>query len=74
VIATTASPLPQLLEGGGIFIHPGDEEAPADGMLSLASDEQLARTLGERTRQRAAALSWEQSGRAALGALKEAAS
>ena len=73
VVATTSSPLPQLLEGGGIFIPPGDEAALAEALLRLADDEPLRRAMGERARERAAALSWEASARSALSALKEAA-
>jgi glycosyltransferase involved in cell wall biosynthesis len=39
VIATTESPLPQLLEGGGIFVNPGDVEALTAAIERLAGDE-----------------------------------
>jgi glycosyltransferase involved in cell wall biosynthesis len=73
VIATTASPLPQLLEGGGIFIPPGDEDALAAALVLLAGDEDLRRTYGTQARRRAAELTWDASARSALGALREAA-
>jgi glycosyltransferase involved in cell wall biosynthesis len=72
VIATTCSPLPVLLEGGGIFIPPGDEDALTAALLSLADDEELRRRYGAQARLRAGALGWEASARAALGALREA--
>ena len=72
VIATTSSPLPQLLEGGGIFIPPGDEDALAAALLRLAGDEELRRSMGARARERAALLSWDNSARSALDALREA--
>jgi glycosyltransferase involved in cell wall biosynthesis len=73
VVATTASPLPQLLAGGGSFIPPGDEAALTDALLQLAGDETLRRNLGSVARLRAAELCWETSARAALGALREVA-
>jgi glycosyltransferase involved in cell wall biosynthesis len=73
VIATSASPLPQLLEGGGIFIPPGDEEALTAALLVLAADRDGSRAMGERGRVRASALSWESSARTTLSALREVA-
>jgi glycosyltransferase involved in cell wall biosynthesis len=73
VVATTASPLPDLLEGGGIFIPPGDEDALTAAVLRLAADPAESRAMGERARVRAASLSWESSARAALAALREVA-
>jgi glycosyltransferase involved in cell wall biosynthesis len=73
VIATTASPLPQLLEGGGIFIPPGDEDALTAALVRLAGNEALRRSFGAQARVRAAALSWDSSARSALGALREVA-
>jgi alpha-1,3-rhamnosyl/mannosyltransferase len=72
-IATTESPLPELLEGGGVFIAPGDEDALFEAMRRLYTDEPARRELGERARVRADALTWERSARAALSALHEAA-
>jgi alpha-1,3-rhamnosyl/mannosyltransferase len=73
VIATTESPLPQLLEGGGIFVPPGDGEALGLAMRCLATDESRRRTLAAEALARARALSWTSSARAALDALVEAA-
>ena len=73
VIATTESPLPQLLEGGGIFVAPGDESALGSAMRCLATDESHRRLLAEGALARARALSWTTSARAALAALVEAA-
>ena len=73
VIATTASPLPQLLEGGGLFVPPGDERALAAAIERLATDEPARRELGARARERAGALSWSRGAEAALAALEEAA-
>jgi glycosyltransferase involved in cell wall biosynthesis len=73
VVATTASPLPQLLEGGGIFIQPGDEDALTSALLHLSGDEEGRRRFGAVARTRAAALCWDASASAALGALREVA-
>ena len=73
VIATTASPLPELLAGGGLFVVPGDDRALLDGMRRLATDEPARSAMGQRARERAAALTWDRAAAAALGALREAA-
>lgn len=73
VIATTASPLPELLEGGGMFVAPEDDEALVKAMRALLDDAGLRATLGARARQRAGALSWHRGAKVALDALREAA-
>ncbi|HEV2132001.1 MAG TPA: glycosyltransferase family 1 protein, partial [Longimicrobiaceae bacterium] len=73
VIATLQSPLPELLEGGGIFLPPRDEPALTVALRTLLTDELARRRLGARARECAARLSWTSSARAALDALHEAA-
>jgi glycosyltransferase involved in cell wall biosynthesis len=73
VIATTESPLPELLAGGGIFVEPGDVDALTDAIEKLASDEVGRLTLGRRAREQARALDWSRSARVALQALHDAA-
>jgi glycosyltransferase involved in cell wall biosynthesis len=73
VVATTASPLPQLLAGGGIFVPPGDEAALADALGQMMSDEAGRLAMGARAREQALSLSWEASARITLAALREAA-
>jgi glycosyltransferase involved in cell wall biosynthesis len=73
VIATTASPLPQLLKGGGIFVAPGDEAALASALAQMMTDEAARTAMGRRARDGALSLTWESSARAALAALHEAA-
>lgn len=73
VIATLASPLPELLADGGFFVPPRDESALQDAMRTLLDDPALRRAMGARARARASRLSWSTAARAALGALKEAA-
>ena len=73
VIATTESPLPQLLAGGGVFISPGDLAALTDALRRLAGDQTLRDSLGVRAREQAQALTWGRGARAALDALGELA-
>ena len=73
VIATTASPLPQLLAGGGLFVPPGDVDAIAAAMIRLSSDDEERRRLGSEALRRAGALSWDRCARAVLAAIEEAA-
>lgn len=73
VVATTSSPLPQLLEGGGLFVAPGDVQALADALETLASDAPLRARLGGEAQRRAAALSWARGAERALAALSEVA-
>ena len=73
VIATTASPLPELLVGGGIFVAPGDAAALTSAMRLVLDDGDARRGMGCRARERAAQLSWTSSARSALSAIREAA-
>lgn len=73
VVATTESPLPQLLAGGGLFVAPGDVESLVAALRTMTDDEPARRAMGERARARAGELTWERCARAALGALREAA-
>jgi alpha-1,3-rhamnosyl/mannosyltransferase len=73
VIATTASPLPQLLAGGGLFVPPDDVNALTAAMSQMLGDEAERSTMGEIGRQRAAALTWTAGAHAALAAIREAA-
>jgi glycosyltransferase involved in cell wall biosynthesis len=73
VIATRASPLPELLDGGGIFIPPGDEDALTAAMVEMACNEEQRLRYAARAQERARTLDWGASGRAAMNALREAA-
>lgn len=73
VIATTESPLPELLAGGGLFVSPGDEGALTTAMRRLLNDRELQAACGTTALARARALNWDIAARAALGALLEAA-
>jgi glycosyltransferase involved in cell wall biosynthesis len=73
VIATTESPLPNLLAGGGIFVPPRDEAALARALRSMLDDEPGRESMGRVALARARALSWRRCALDALGALREAA-
>ncbi len=73
VIATTESPLPQLLAGGGRFVAPGDAAALATAMRELHADPVARTQAAAAALAGARALSWERTARAALAAIEEAA-
>src|SRR4030095_10218896 len=73
VVATTESPLPQILEGGGLFVKPGDVDAIEAALELLVTDETQRRAMGARALARAQALSWTRSARVTLDALQSAA-
>ncbi len=73
VIATTESPLPQLLAGGGLFVEPGDEAALTEAMTTLMDDPGARAAFADVALSRAGDLSWERCARETLSALREAA-
>jgi glycosyltransferase involved in cell wall biosynthesis len=73
VIATTESPLPEILEGGGVFVRPGEVAGLVEAIDRLLNDEAGRRALGAKALERATALSWPRAGAVALSALEEAA-
>lgn len=73
VIATIESPLPRLLEGGGIFVAPGDEDALFLAMRTIECDAELRSRLGAVALARARELSWDAAARVALETIYRAA-
>jgi glycosyltransferase involved in cell wall biosynthesis len=73
VIATLASPLPDVLAGGGIFVEPGDRAAITLAMRTLLDDPPAARAMGHRARIAAESLNWDDGALATLVALREIA-
>jgi glycosyltransferase involved in cell wall biosynthesis len=73
VIATTASPLPELLAGGGYFVAPRDESALARAMAALLDDRPQRETLGACALERATSMTWKGGAARTLDALREAA-
>jgi len=72
-VATTESPLPQLLAGAGLFVAPGNLERLADALMTMATDACERARMAELASLCAAQLSWERGARAALAALHELA-
>lgn len=73
VVATTESPLPELLEGGGYFVAPGDVDAVTRAMEALLADPTGRAAMGRAGLERSRRLSWERGARMALEAIREAA-
>ncbi len=73
VIATTESPLPELLAGGGIFVPPGNLTAIIGALRGLLNDQAARSRMGHAARIQAGKLSWESSARSTMRALREAA-
>ena len=73
VVATMASPLPSILEGGGLFVDPGDVAQLVAALQRMTTDEPARRAMARRAFERASTLSWSKSARAALDAIEEAA-
>ena len=73
VVATTESPLPSLLEGGGWFVDPGDEEGLVAAMRHALSDPAEGRRRGAVALERVGVLSWPRSAEAVMAALHEVA-
>jgi len=72
VVATRESPLPSLLEGGGLFVTPGDVDGLADALGALAGDETGRLERAARAKERAKLLSWRRAAESALAAIEEA--
>jgi glycosyltransferase involved in cell wall biosynthesis len=72
VVATTASPLPDVLKGGGLFVPPGDLAALETAIDRLVSHEPDRQAMGRRALARASELSWPRSAAVALAAILEA--
>ena len=74
VIATTESPLPQLLAGGGLFVAPDDRPRPRRRAAHAgAATNRRARRWGCARARARSELTWDRAARAALAALREAA-
>ena len=73
VVATTASPLPQLLEGAGLFVRPGDEPALTDALRRMLTDPVARQAMSRQALAATGRLSWERCAESALAALREAA-
>lgn len=72
VIATTESPLPELLKGAGFFVAPRDVTALVAAMRRLDTDRDARDGMARCAKVRASALSWPRAARSTLAALREA--
>ncbi len=73
VVATTNSPLPELLAGAGLFVVPGDERVLTEAMRKLLDDAHFQRACAARALECASAMTWPRCARATLDALRECA-
>lgn len=72
VVATTASPLPGLLAGGGVFVAPGDVDGLTDALWTVTTDEPRRAAMAATALARTSQLSWRACARSALSALEDA--
>ncbi len=73
VIATLESPLPELLEGGGVFVRPGDVAELSNAMRTLLDDAAARTRMSAAALARVKLLNWPRAARAALDSLERAA-
>jgi glycosyltransferase involved in cell wall biosynthesis len=66
VIATRNSPLPDILDGGGIFVDPDDEGGLADAMVRVLRCEETRREMGRAAEEAARRFTWDESARQLL--------
>ncbi len=72
VVATMESPLPRLLEGGGIWVRPGDVEGTTEALRRLLNHPDQRAVMASAALARARDLSWDRTAEATLGAIREA--
>lgn len=68
-IATRNSPLPEMLDGAGVFVDPRDEAALQGALTLVADDPAVRRAFGARALARVAGLSWSSTARQTREAL-----
>jgi glycosyltransferase involved in cell wall biosynthesis len=73
VIATTESPLPELLEGGGLFVKPGGLDQLLAAMRRLLDEPALRAAMGRTALAKASSLSWDEAAKSALAAIHDSA-
>lgn len=72
-VATRESPLPEVLEGGGCFFDPHDDQDLARALAALWEDRATRDALAERALDRARELDWAITARATRAALEATA-
>lgn len=73
VIATVESPLPELLEGGGVFVRPGQLDELAQAMRTLLDDPSARDRMSAAALTRVRQLNWPNAARVAIDSLERAA-
>lgn len=74
VVATTVSPLPELLSGGGFFVTPGDVDGLTTALGTLCDDPAIRSAMGARALERSRELTWDRTADDVISALHEAGS
>jgi glycosyltransferase involved in cell wall biosynthesis len=74
VVASEATALPEAVDGAGVLVSPRDPETWADAIERILTDPHHAETLRRLGRERVERLSWRETGRRALDALREVVS
>jgi glycosyltransferase involved in cell wall biosynthesis len=72
VLSSASSALAEVAADAALLVDPEDEQAIADGLHRLATDEKLRADLGQRGKARAGAYSWERTARETIAAYEEA--
>lgn len=73
VVASTASPLPELLGAGGLYVAPEDRAGLTASLAEVLSSPELRRRMGKAGLQAVGSLKWENSARQLLSIFEEAA-
>jgi glycosyltransferase involved in cell wall biosynthesis len=73
VIATAASPLPELLGDGGLYVEPRDAKGLEEAMLRVLADPELRARMRAAGLRAAAALSWERAAQDLLAVFDQVA-
>ncbi|MCG3160249.1 MAG: D-inositol-3-phosphate glycosyltransferase [Acidobacteria bacterium] len=73
VIATTASPLPELLGDGGIFIDPRNQAELEDALVRVLESESLRRKMREAGLAAAGRLTWDAAARQMMALIQKVA-
>jgi glycosyltransferase involved in cell wall biosynthesis len=74
VLTGNRTSLPEVVADAGLMVDPGSEEAIADGLLRLCTDEALRTELRRRGLERARRFTWDEAARQTWQVLCEAAS
>jgi len=72
VVASSTSAIPEVVGDAGLLVAPTDEEALAQAMLTVCTDDGLRQRMGAASLARAAQFSWERCARQTLDAYRTA--